>query len=87
MPLIKTVKETPRASLKLPAIKLPKGIKPAKVIINMLITLPRNASGTLVCNIVLMSATALTLVPPNSSKTTSENTYTLDKENNIKERE
>lgn len=85
MPLIKTVKETPIVWLKLPAIKLPKGINPAKVIINMLITLPRKLSGTLTCKIVFIRETAQTLVPPNKTRTTSDNKYILDNENSIKE--
>ena len=40
--------DTPKACARLPEIKLPNGMIPAKVIINKLITLPRNASGTLI---------------------------------------
>jgi hypothetical protein len=64
MPLAITVKETPKTCERVPAIKLPKGIKPAKVNINTLITLPRNSSPTTVCRIVLMMAIAVTEPQP-----------------------
>jgi len=87
MPLARTAKETPRVPAKLPEIKLPKGIIPAKVSINTLITLPRNSSLTFVCNIVFIRATAITLEPPVNIKAIMDNRYVFDKENNINENE
>jgi hypothetical protein len=85
MPPDITAKETLNACARAPAIKLPKGINPAKVSINTLITLPRNISGTLVCNIVLISAMEETLEPPKNSKINRDNKKALDIENNISE--
>ena len=59
-----TAKETPMKWARPPAIKLPNGIIPAKVIINTLITLPLNLSSTLVCKRVFTNATAVTLEKP-----------------------
>ena len=87
MPLAITTKETPRGWLKTPAIKLPKGMNPAKVSIKTLITLPRNSSGTIACNIVLIKATAVTLEAPTNIKVKSEKNKSLDKENKIKDTE
>jgi len=56
--------DTPKASANVPENKLPKGMTPAKVIINKLITLPRNSSGTLIWISVLIKAIAVTLEHP-----------------------
>jgi len=54
--------DTTSACARLPEIRLPKGVVPAKVIIKTLITLPRNLSGTLACNRVLTKARGTTLL-------------------------
>jgi hypothetical protein len=82
-----TVKETPRACERIPAIRLPKGSIPAKVNINALITLPLNSSLTIVCNIVFMREVTITLLYPTNIKVVIEDRYDLDIENNIRERE
>jgi len=61
-PLKNMVAETPITCARLPAKRLPKGIKPAKVSIKMLITRPRNSSGTPDCKRVLIRAMEVT--PP-----------------------
>ena len=63
-PPIETAKETPKVWARLPASRLPKGIIPAKVNINALITRPRKWSGTRVCNKVLIRLVAITEAHP-----------------------
>ena len=48
----------------LPARRFPNGIRPAKAIIKILITLPLTLSGTLSCNKVFIIAIAVMLVKP-----------------------
>ena len=87
IPPINTVRETPKICARLPAIKFPKGIIPAKVNINTLIILPLNSSGTKICNKVFMRLVVVTEPQPTNIKAMSENKYILDKENNTNERE
>lgn len=87
IPLSMIVKEIPKASARLPAIKLPKGKIPKKVSIYTPITLPINSLGTFVCNMVFISAMAVTLEPPINIKAISDNKYILDNENNTNENE
>ncbi len=68
-----TVKETPITWARLPAIKLPKGINPAKVNINTLISLPLNSSGANCCNNVLIRLMAVTDAQPINTKLIIEN--------------
>jgi hypothetical protein len=72
-PLAITARATPITWARLPAIKFPKGIIPAKVNIKTLITLPLNLSGALVCRIVLIKAVALTLAPPKNIRINAAN--------------
>ena len=67
-PQKKRATDTPQDCARAPEIKLPKGTIPAKVIINKLITLPRNSSNTLTCNKLFTRAIGITLKPPTKIK-------------------
>ena len=73
IPPMNTVKETPQTCERAQEIKLPKGIIPAKVNINTLITLPLILSLTMLCNKVLIIAMAITLEAPRKTRINKEN--------------
>lgn len=85
IPPTSTAKETPQIWAKTPEIKLPKGINPANVNINILINLPLNSSGTKVCNKVFMRLVMVTEDQPISIRLINENKNILDNANSIKD--
>ena len=86
-PLNITVRETPKLCATLPAKRFPKGIKPAKVNIKMLISLPLNSSGTSFCKTVFIRLIAVTDAQPKSIKAIKDAGYDLDAAKNTRERE